>query len=79
MASINKLSPKFTGPYRIADKAGGNKYKIQNLKTIEVTIRHADDLKKVNMEVDLTTPQPDVENKEIGECVLSWSPTYHLG
>ncbi len=54
VASSNTLSPKFTGPYKIVEKAGGNIYKIQNLNTLEATIRHADDLKKVNMEVDLT-------------------------
>ncbi len=64
MASSNKLSPKFTGPHRIVDKVGGNKYKIQNVKTLEVTIRHADDLKKVNMEVNLTASQLDTENEE---------------
>ena len=64
VASSNKLSPKFTGPHRIIDTAGGNKYRIQNLGTLEVTIRHADDLKKVNMEVDLTVFQPDIESEE---------------
>ncbi len=39
--------------------------KFQNLKTLEVTIRHADNLKKVNMEVDLTASQPESENEEI--------------
>ncbi len=65
VASSNKLSPKFTGPYNIVDKAGGNKFKIQNLKTLEVSIRHADDVKKVNMEVDLTASRQDIENEEI--------------
>ncbi len=52
VASSNKLSPRFTGPYRVVENAGGNKYKIQDLKSLEVTIRHADDLKKVNMKID---------------------------
>ncbi len=65
VVSNNKLSPKFIGPYKIVEKAGGNKYKIQNLKTLEVTIKHAGDLKKVNMEVDLTASQPESENEEI--------------
>ncbi len=65
VASSNKLSPRFTGPHRIVDKAGGNKYKIQNVKTQEVTIRHADNLKKVNMKADLTASGPDTENEEI--------------
>ncbi len=66
VASSNKLSPKFTGPYKIVEKPGGKKYKIQNLKTLEVTIRHADDLKKFNMEVDvdLAASQPESENEE---------------
>ncbi len=32
VASSNKLSPKFTGPYKIDEKAGGNKHKIRILK-----------------------------------------------
>ncbi len=64
VASSNKLSPRFTGPHRIVDKASGNKYKIQNVKKLEVTIRHAGDLKKVNMVVNLTASQLDTENEE---------------
>ena len=41
--------PKFTGPYKVLENAGGNKYKIQLLKSGEVTNRHADDLKKTNI------------------------------
>ncbi len=29
VANSNKLSPRFTGPYRVVDNAGGNKYRIQ--------------------------------------------------
>ncbi len=65
VASSNKLSSKFTGSNRIVDKASGNKYKNQNLKTLEVNIRHLDSIKKVNMGVDLTASQPDTENEEI--------------
>ncbi len=60
VASSNKLSPRFTGPYRVVDNEGGNKYKIQDLKSLEVTIRHADDLKKVNMKLDAM-----VDNEEL--------------
>ncbi len=52
VAISKKLSPRFTGPYRVVENGGGNKYKIQDLKSLEVTIRHADDLKKVNMKID---------------------------
>ncbi len=52
VASSNKPSPRFTGPYRVVENAGGNEYKIHDLKSLEVTIRHADDLKKVNMKID---------------------------
>ncbi len=64
MGSSNKLSLKFTGPCKIVDKAGGNKYKIQNLITLEVTIRHEDDPKKVSMVVLLTTFLPNIENEK---------------
>ncbi len=53
VAGSNK-PPKFTGPYKIIDKASGNKFQIQDLQTYEVSIRHADDLKKTNMRLDLT-------------------------
>ncbi len=54
LAGSSKLSPKFTGPYKIIDKATGNRYKIQDLETYEVSIRHADDLKKTCMKLNLT-------------------------
>ncbi len=50
LAGSSKLSPKFMGPYKIIDKATGNEYKIQDLEAYEVSIRHADDLKKNNYE-----------------------------
>lgn len=54
-----------TGWHQILDKAGGNKYKIQNLNIQEVTIKHADDLNKVRIEVERTTSQSHIENEEI--------------
>ncbi len=63
VVSRNELSPKFTGSCRIIDKTSANKYRIQNWKTLEVTIRHADDLKKVTMEVDMTTSQQDIRKR----------------
>ncbi len=53
LAGGSKLSPKFTGPYKIIDIATGNKYKIQDLETREVSIRHEDDLKKTSMKLNL--------------------------
>ncbi len=61
VASSNKLSPNFTSPYKIVEKAGGNKYKIQNTRSYQ---RHADDLKKVNMEEDLTASQPEMRMRK---------------
>ncbi len=54
LAGSSKLSLKFTGPYKITDKATGNKYKFQDLETYEVSIRHADDLKITSMKLNLT-------------------------
>ncbi len=54
LAGSSKLSPKSTGPYKIIDKATGNKYKIQPLETCEVSMRYADDLKKTSMKLNLT-------------------------
>ena len=41
-----KLSKKFSGPHKVIVVDTGNKFKIQNMKTGEVTIRHCNDLKK---------------------------------
>ncbi len=46
IANSNKLSPRFTGPYKIIAVANGNKYKIQHLETGETSIRHVEDLKE---------------------------------
>ncbi len=71
VASTNKFSTKFIGPYRIVDKTGGNKYKIQNLKTLDFTNRHADDPKKVSMEADLTASELGTKNEEIDPQIES--------
>ena len=56
VGNSNKLSPKFTGPYKVIETATGNKYKIQHVTTGEVFIKHVDDLKKENMEdIDVDT------------------------
>jgi len=62
VANSNKLSPRFTGPYKIIANTTGNKFKIQHIETGEVTIRHADDLKITRMLKETHEPELYPEN-----------------
>ncbi len=44
VANINKLSPKYTGPYKVVSAASGNKFQLE-LNDGELVIRHFNDLK----------------------------------
>ncbi len=66
----SKLSPKFTGPYKIINKATGNKYKIQDTETHEVSIRHADDLKKTSMKLNLTHETHDEDEPAQADATI---------
>ena len=46
IGEANKLSPKYTGPYKIVEKDSGNKFRIKKIVSGEISIRHADDLKR---------------------------------
>ncbi len=46
LAKSNKLSHKYTGPYKIISAASGNKFQLQNIHDGEVVMRHFNDLKK---------------------------------
>ncbi len=53
LGNSNKLSPKFTGPFKIIAPDSGNKFKVQHLETSDISLRHADELKQTNMnEID---------------------------
>ena len=45
VANSNKLSPKYTGPYKVLSAASGNKFQLKHLHDGEVVIRHFNDLK----------------------------------
>ncbi len=45
IANSNKLSPKYTGPYKVLSAASGNKFQLKHLKNGDVVIRHFNDLK----------------------------------
>ena len=67
IGTSNKLSPKFTGPYKVIESASGNKFKIQHLRTGEVQIRHIDEMKHINMSLEDNleiegTPETHVES-----------------
>ncbi len=47
----NKLSPKFTGPFKVIERAWGNKFKV-HVHTGEVQVRHLDELKHINMALE---------------------------
>ncbi len=65
IANSNKLSPRFTGPYKITEVANGNKYKIQHIETGETSIRHVEDLKKANMtDTEIIIANGDEEDNE---------------
>ncbi len=53
LGNSSKLSPKFTGPYKIIAPDSGNKFKVQHLDTGDISVRHADELKRTNInEID---------------------------
>ncbi len=58
----NKLSPKFTGPFKIIAPDSVNKFKVQHLETGDISVRHADELKQTIMnEIDtLIGSRPDI-------------------
>ncbi len=65
IANSNKLSPRFTGPYKIIAVANWNKYKIQHIEIGETSIRHVDDLKKANMrDTEIIIANGDEEDSE---------------
>ncbi len=49
LGNINKLSPKFKVPYKVVATDSGNKFKIRHLETGDISVSHADELKKTNM------------------------------
>ncbi len=46
LGNSNKLSPKFKGPYEVMAPDSGNKFKIRNIETGDVSVRHAYELKQ---------------------------------
>lgn len=69
IGTSNKLSPKFTGPYKVIETAGGNKFKVQHIHSGEVQIRHLDELKHISMTLEEGLPiegtsQPQTENND---------------
>ncbi len=49
IGNSNKLSPKFKGPYKVVTKYSINKFKIRHLETGDISVSHADELKKTTM------------------------------
>ncbi len=49
LGNSNKLSPQFKGPYKVVATDSGNKFKIRHLETGDISVSHADELKKTNM------------------------------
>ncbi len=49
LGNSNKLSPKFKGPYEIIAPDSGNKFKIRNIETGDISVRHANELKQTKM------------------------------
>ncbi len=45
LGNSNKLSPKFKCPYEVIAPDSGNKFKIRNIETGDISVRHADELK----------------------------------
>ncbi len=45
----NKLSPKFKGPYKVIAQDSGNKFKVQELASGDISVRHVDELKLTHM------------------------------
>ena len=49
VGNIPQLSPRLTGPYKVIKATGGNKFKIQHVRTGEVHVQHLDALKLTSM------------------------------
>ncbi len=49
LGNSNKLSPKFKGPYKVVARDSENKVKIRHLESGDISVSHADELKKTNM------------------------------
>ncbi len=57
LGNSNKFSPKFKDPYKVVATDSGNKFKIRHLETGDISVSHADELKRANMnEFDEHTP-----------------------
>ena len=50
IAESNKLSPKFSGPYRVIEVAGGNKYRLRHIESGDTCVKHVDDLKRTSID-----------------------------
>ncbi len=60
LGNSNKLSPKFKGPYKVVTTDSGNKFKLRHLENGDISVSHADELKKTNMnEFDETDEETD--------------------
>ncbi len=46
LGNSNKLSPKFKGQYEVIAPNSGNKFKIRNIETGDISVCHADELKQ---------------------------------
>ncbi len=72
IANSNKLSPKYTGPYKVISAASGNKFQLQNLKDGEVVVKHSDDLKLtsgLSSESPLSSNDNNMSNDSPGNLV----------
>ncbi len=49
ISNSNKLSPKFKGPYKALAQDSGNKFKVQDSVSGDISIRHVDKLKLTHM------------------------------
>ncbi len=71
LGNSSKLSPKFTGPYEVIAPDSGNKFKVRNIETSDISVRHADELKQIKMNefdehtlIDNTKTQTDKAGAE---------------
>ncbi len=71
LGNSNKLSPKFKGPYEVIAPDSGNKFKVRNIETGDISVRHADELKLTKMNefedhtlIDNTETQTDKAEAE---------------
>ncbi len=49
LGNSNKLSPKFKGPYEVIAPDSGTKFKVRNIETGDISVRHANELKQTKM------------------------------